>query len=160
MYSLGANFSLVNGSTTATYTTSEPDSANFPLLVNAGTPQDVVFNLPVVQYVNSFQPLDPVLQGSGTGQSEILGAYFEPTTFADPAHSVTVNETNPASSILSVSESGASVIPFVTLNGGPGADTFNVQPTPGSVITINGGPSSNVLNFDAQEQPVGPVPGR
>ena len=43
----------------------------------------------------------------------------------------------------------------VVVNGGSGPDTFNVQGESGALITINGGTASNVINYDARGQSIG-----
>jgi Domain of unknown function (DUF4214) len=149
-------FSLSNGSATAAYSYTNLQ----PILVNAGTPQDATFNLPTedagLYHLNQIQP------SGAPGQWEILSQDFdfETTTFAVPSHSLTVNLAGAAGQSITLSPSTTGAAPFITLNGGAGPDTFNLQATAASTVTVNGGASGfSRLTVDAQEQPIGAVPG-
>ncbi|GEM_PF-702097 len=139
---------FVNGATTANYTYSNLT----PVLVNAGTPNAVVFNLP-----KDGQDDKAVVQAAGA-MSEIVSqvSAFETTTFVNPSTSLTINVPGTTAETLTLGPLGSGgVIPSIVLNGGPGADAFNVQAIPNTVVTVNGGAAPNVLNFDAQGQSIG-----
>jgi hypothetical protein len=131
------NFFLVGASSTATYVYSQLS----PLLVNVGAPQSVVFNLPP-----DHQDDQVVLEPTGTPRmSEILSSNgaFEATTFADAVQSVAVN-------VLDVLGAVAQTFTVVRPNLNESS----------AVISINSASRpTSTLNFDAQGQPVGPVPG-
>ena len=117
------DFSLINGATTAHYVYTELK----PVLVNAGTPQNVLFNL-----VNNGLDNQVVLAPTTPGMAEILSQIdtFEKTTFVVPSGSVTI-----------------------TADGLTG-QTFNVQALPGAVVVVNG-VGASTLNFEASKNPVG-----
>jgi len=129
---------LVQGGTTATinYTGLEP------ILVNAGTPADVIFNLPAGPNT------DVVLGDDGgagdpdgvqdAGLSAISGSTFEYTQFANPSNSLAVNSGNGGDTItLQALDAGFAPAAAIglALIGGTGADTFNIQATPATTIT-------------------------
>ena len=120
---------LTEGTVTADYTYTNLS----PVLVNAGTPNDVVFNLP-----NNGQDNQAVIQPSGTaGMSEIVSqdGGFETTTFANPINSLTINA------------------------AGPAGQTITVGALPGGAVTLVNGAGVGVLDFNAGDQAVGTITG-
>jgi uncharacterized repeat protein (TIGR01451 family) len=148
---------LVNGGTTANYTY----SGLSPVLVNAGTPNAVIFNLP-----NDGQDHKSILEASTTAGFDDLRSQnntFETTTFADPSTSLTVNvtQTSPVGESLTLAALDTTVTPAnITYQGGPGDDFFNVEATPaGATTTFNtgtdsaGGPDTAFIGGNASTGP-------
>jgi Right handed beta helix region len=142
---------FVNGATTANYTYSNLT----PVLVNAGTPNSVLFMLP-----NSGQDNKVVVQAAGFGMSQIISqdGAFETTTFVNPSTSLTIGVTGATPQTLTLTPLGAG-IPIggvgpgastlnVTLDIAPGG-TYNVQTAVGETVTVNGGSGSTVYNVQA-----------
>ncbi len=127
------------------------------MLVNAGTPQNVVVNLP-----SDGRDDQTVLQAVGaSGQVTISSqdGAFETTTFAGP-NSLTINLTGLAGQTITVGPLTSDIPPFITLNGGSAPDTFNLQSKPVGFIVVNGGSSgASVLNYDVQTRYVGTFTG-
>src|SRR5262249_2082510 len=122
---------LVNGATTATYTYSNLS----PVLVNAGTPTDVVFNLPTGDGDN--QAILEASPPAGESQIRSGNGTFETTTFANPTTSLTINTGDDGETVTIATPDSAFAAP-VTVNGGTGNDTFNVTPSANFAVTVNG----------------------
>jgi hypothetical protein len=135
---------LVNGGTTATisYTGLEP------VLVNAGTPNDIVFNLPTGDGNNNATLGD---DGLANGLSQISGTGFETTTFANPSNSLTVNVGNDGETFTLATLDAAFAATVIHMNGGTAAEVFNIQATPASAVTnLNlGGGAADTINVSS-----------
>ncbi len=126
------SFSLIGAVVTANYTYTELT----PLLVNAGTPTNVVFNLPSNGQDNQVS-LNPASPGLGVILSQNGG--FEKTAFALPSGSASVIVPGSVGQTLNVQAlTGAVVVLFDV-----GASTLNFNAAGGPVGTATGGLTTN-----------------
>jgi hypothetical protein len=129
---------LVNGASTATYSYTGLE----PVLINAGTPTDVVFNLPTGDGNNNATLGD---NGLADGLSQIAGTGFETTTFANPSNSLTVNTGNDGETTTLAAFEAGFATPTINLIGGTGGDTFAVTPPAAAATNIDGGGGVDVV---------------
>ena len=121
-----------------------------PILVNAGTATNFVFNLPGTAD-------DATLQVAANGTDLVLtsnNGTFESTTF-DPTgvDTITINGNGGNDTLTLPDLTGVFLGSNVTLNGNAGNDTFNVTPSQDSTTMVNGGAPArfpgDVLNIIA-----------
>ncbi len=134
---------LTNGVVTAGYTYSDLE----PVLVNAGTPTTIIFNLPAGDGDNQAVLEDDGTAGDGVSRLRSGAATFETTDFAAPSGSLTVNLSNDGETLTLAGLDAAFAAP-VSLIGGAGADTVNLvrAAVPVSVRTGGGLDAVNVGN--------------
>ncbi|MGI8982308.1 MAG: Calx-beta domain-containing protein [Pirellulaceae bacterium] len=113
---------LLLGAITANYTYTGLE----PVLVNAGTPTDVIFNLPTGDGNN--QAILEDAPGANLSQIRSQNGTFETTVFVNPTNSLTVNYGNDGESVTvaQLDPAFAPLLP-VDLNGGAGGDRLFVN---------------------------------
>jgi hypothetical protein len=144
----GGDFSTI----TKTFTNANSGSVNLdgsvitytglePVLINVGTVDHLVFNLPAVANVATLG------DAAAAGQSQISEATpnFETTTFTNPAESLTVNASNSGDTInLNALDAGFSA--DLTINGGTGTDAINFNARTGTgSYAFHGGTGTDTL---------------
>ncbi|MBI1918453.1 MAG: DUF4394 domain-containing protein, partial [Planctomycetes bacterium] len=125
---------LVNGAVTANYTYTGLE----PVLVNAGTPADIVFNLPTGDGDNQAILEDNGIPGDGLSQIRSGNGTFETTTFTNPTTSLTVN-TGDDGETVTVAQLDSGFAAPITVNAGAGLDTLNLDFASGNNIIPAGG---------------------
>lgn len=123
-------------------------------LALGGTAANLIINLPAGPNPDVLLADDTAANfpGHGTGAantSAIDGSTFEYTQFTNPTATLTVNLGN-AGDTLTLAVLDGAWAANTTLNGGNGADTFNIQATPGGVTTrVNAGPGVDTVNVSS-----------
>ncbi|MBC7852187.1 MAG: right-handed parallel beta-helix repeat-containing protein, partial [Pirellulaceae bacterium] len=131
---------LLLGATTANYTYAGLE----PVLVNAGTPVDVIFNLPTGDGNNQAILEDNGVPGDNISQIRSQNGTFETTVFVNPTNSLTVNYGDDGESVT-VAQLDPAFAPLLTvdLNGGAGGDRLIADFASGTNVIPPMG-----LNFD------------
>jgi hypothetical protein len=141
---------LVNGATTANY-----DYNNLsPVLVNAGTPNDIIFNL--VSGNGDDETFIENAPAAGFSQLRSGSGLFETTVFANPANSLRVNMGDEAAgetATLAVLDAAWPATARIEIFGGTGPDTINIQATPvlnlGVVVSVEAGLGADTINVSS-----------
>ncbi len=118
-----------------------------PLLLNAGTAGDVVYNLPL----GTCAAVSLQNDAANAGNSQIAGADFEDTSFTNPASSLTVNDAAGCGRTFALEAMDATFDPAagLALNASDGDDTLDVTATTGTAAyALAAGDGDDLLYVD------------
>jgi len=156
---------LVSGSLDAHYVYSGPNSflsVGIPVILgtavtNTGTVNDVLLQIPqndgdnqATLEANAVAGYTTLVSGNTT---------FAATSFSDPAHSLTLDAGNDGETVTLAKLDSTFAAP-ITLNGGTGNDTFNIQATPALATTnVLGGGGNDIVNVGSAAHTVAQIAG-
>ncbi len=119
-----------------------------PVLVNAGTPATVVFNLLSGNGNDMAQLENDTPNVANISRLRSLANTFEQTDFVTPTTSLTINLGNDGESYFQQAVDASFTTPNIAVNGGTGANTFGLLATPtGVTTTITGNILLDTVNI-------------